>query len=93
MTATTTIGGGSPVDYPAVKAAIRAEVSAMSPGAPIALLFGVKLVIDVICALSRVYNRHRQNVLDTLPPTVVGALDVLVAACDILEALNPPGPR
>lgn len=89
----TTIGGGSPVDIPGVKGYISGELAAMPVISVAGLLFGVKLTIDVICDLTRIYNRHRSNVISQLPPTVVGALDVLVAACDIIDDLNPPGPR
>lgn len=89
----TTVGVGSPVDVLAVKNSIIAELAVMPAISAAGLLFGVKLVIDVICALSRIYNRHRSNVITQLPSTIIGALDILVAGCDVLEALNPPGPR
>lgn len=91
--ATTTIGGGSPVDIAGTKAKLVAEIAAMPDGISAGLLFGVKFVIDLICALTRVYNRHRPNVISQLPPTIVGALDVLTAGCEVLADLNPPGPR
>ena len=88
-----TVGTGSPVDMTDVKKGIRLELAAMPAIGIGEVLFGVKLTIDVICAVSRIYNRHRANVIAQLPPTVVGALDILTAACDELENINPPGPR
>lgn len=88
-----TIGGGSPVDMAAVRNTIRMEMAAMPVIGVGQVLFGVKLTIDIICTLAGIYNRHRANVISQLPATVVGALDVLTAACEELQAINPPGPR
>lgn len=91
--ATIAIGPGSPVDIQVTRQHVQAELAAMPTIGIGQVLFGVKLVIDLICGLSGAYGRHRSNVVTQLPPTVVGALDVLFASCDVLININPPGPR
>lgn len=90
---TIVLGLGSPVDIGAAKAQVAAEIKAMAQDPPARLEFGVKIVIVAVCTLVRLFDKHREHVLVDFPPIVVGALDVLVASCPALEALNFPGPR
>lgn len=72
---------------------IMNELAAAPVDPGIGLLFGVKAAIDAICELVAVYDRHRGNVSQQLPATVVQALDILAAGCEVIRSLNPPGPR
>lgn len=90
---TTTVGPGSPVDIPLVRSAVAGEIGVITARPDFSLAFGVKVVIVAVCTLVRLYDKHRENVSLDFPATVLGALDILVAACPGLQTLNPPGPR
>lgn len=59
----------------------------------IGLAYGVRTTIVAICVVVRLYSKHKERIIGVFPSEVVDALEVLVAGCDVLRALNPPGPQ
>lgn len=53
---------------------------------------GTKSVIALTDDLVELFLRHAPDVGLDLPDYVIKALNILVAALDLIEQLNPPGP-
>jgi hypothetical protein len=55
--------------------------------------FGTRFFVILFAKMMAEYLRHKPNIDSDLTPTIVDALNVLIANFDTIMAANPPGPE